>query len=148
MSYFGVLKVGATCIPVDPESRVDEIVNFVRAGDAAGIVLSSEMLREYEGLREKLDAIELNETKIWLYDDIFAITDEENLKISGSLNYLHVFPRKTVASLIFTSGTTGQPKGVMLSHKNFHQHDLDVVFDLRHDHQRWCFVGSAVTSHL
>src|SRR6267378_693702 len=51
MSYFGVLKAGASCIPVDPESRVDEIVNFVRAGDAAGIILSSEMLHAYEGLR-------------------------------------------------------------------------------------------------
>jgi len=131
MSYFGVLKVGATCIPVDPESRVDEIVNFVRAGDAAGIVLSSEMLREYEGLREKLDAIELNETKIWLYDDIFAITDEE-IEDQRIAQLPARVPAQTVASLIFTSGTTGQPKGVMLSHKNFTSMTsmLSSIFDM------------------
>ncbi len=35
MTYFGVLKAGASCIPVDPESSTEEIVNFARAGDAA-----------------------------------------------------------------------------------------------------------------
>src|SRR6267378_4106569 len=40
MSYFGVLKTGASCIPVDPESSTDEIINFVRAGEVAGIIIS------------------------------------------------------------------------------------------------------------
>src|SRR3712207_8101026 len=26
ISYFGVLKAGATCVPVDPESKTDELV--------------------------------------------------------------------------------------------------------------------------
>src|SRR6185436_1194065 len=30
MTYFGVLKAGATCIPVDPESTTEEVVNFAR----------------------------------------------------------------------------------------------------------------------
>ncbi len=43
MTYFGVLKTGASCIPVDPESSVDEIVNFARAGEAAGIIISTKL---------------------------------------------------------------------------------------------------------
>ncbi|HVQ38931.1 MAG TPA: SDR family oxidoreductase, partial [Pyrinomonadaceae bacterium] len=43
MSYFGVLKTGASCIPVDPESSLDEIVNFARAGEAAGIIISEKL---------------------------------------------------------------------------------------------------------
>src|SRR2546425_465723 len=47
MTYFGVLKAGATCIPVDPESSTDEIMNFARAGDAAAIVLSEKLAQEH-----------------------------------------------------------------------------------------------------
>ena len=36
MTYFGVLKAGATCIPCDPESSTSEILNFARAGNACG----------------------------------------------------------------------------------------------------------------
>ncbi len=35
MAYFGVLKAGASCIPVDPEISTDEIINFADAGDAS-----------------------------------------------------------------------------------------------------------------
>src|SRR5919199_1398017 len=38
MTYFGVLKAGATCIPCDPESSTNEILNFARAGNAAGMI--------------------------------------------------------------------------------------------------------------
>ena len=34
-AMLGVLKAGATCIPVDPESSTEEITNFARAGNAA-----------------------------------------------------------------------------------------------------------------
>src|SRR6267378_6337504 len=40
MTYFGVLRAGATCIPVDPESSAKEVVNFARAGEVAGIIIS------------------------------------------------------------------------------------------------------------
>src|SRR5205807_3521355 len=63
MTYFGVLKAGATCIRVDPESSSDEIVNFARAGDASGIVISAKLLEEHERLREKLNAANLNNVR-------------------------------------------------------------------------------------
>jgi long-chain acyl-CoA synthetase len=40
LTYFGILKTGATAIPIDPASSVDEIVNFARAGEASAIVFS------------------------------------------------------------------------------------------------------------
>ncbi|HXI23871.1 MAG TPA: hypothetical protein VNG71_08340, partial [Pyrinomonadaceae bacterium] len=40
LTYFGILKAGATAIPIDPASSVAEIVNFARAGEASAIVLS------------------------------------------------------------------------------------------------------------
>jgi long-chain acyl-CoA synthetase len=118
MSYFGVLKAGATCIPVDPQSTTDELVNFARAGSAAGIILSEELDREHPELKEKLVEAGLNETRLWRFAEIFALPDEATEDVRIALLPQRV-PAQGIASLIFTSGTTGHPKGVMLSHRNF-----------------------------
>ncbi|HVG31943.1 MAG TPA: AMP-binding protein [Pyrinomonadaceae bacterium] len=117
MTYFGVVKAGATCIPVDPESTTDEVITFARAGAAAGIVLSEEMLREHTDLAERLKEAGMENVRIWRFDEVFALPDQqtEDQRIALLPARVHA---QSVASLIFTSGTTGSPKGVMLSHRN------------------------------
>src|SRR5687768_5118365 len=130
MSYFGVLKTGASCIPVDPESSTDEIINFARAGDAAGIILSAKTDEENPELRNRLREEGLA-PKVWTYDEVFALIDEQTED-----QRLALLPQRitaqSLASLIFTSGTTGRPKGVMLSHRNLTSmvSMLSSVFDM------------------
>jgi len=117
ISYFGILKTGATAIPIDPASSVDEIVNFARAGEASAIVLSAKLADENPDLAKRLKKEKLK-ISVWTLDEVFEIQSEiEEAKRNALL------PNKilsnNVASLIFTSGTTGMPKAVMLSHKNF-----------------------------
>src|SRR5213079_3574896 len=50
MTYFGVLKAGATCIPIDPDSSTKEVVNFIDAGEASGIVISAKLKEEHAAL--------------------------------------------------------------------------------------------------
>src|SRR5205085_7304628 len=49
MTYFGILKAGATAIPIDPASTVDEIITFAKTGEASAIVLSPKMDGENPG---------------------------------------------------------------------------------------------------
>src|SRR5918911_13919 len=118
MTYFGVLKAGATCVPLDPESMTGEVVNFARASGATGLVISAEMDEQHPDLRERLDEEGLDATRIWRFDEVFALPPQEVEDRRIALLPARV-QAQSVASLIFTSGTTGTPKGVMLSHRNF-----------------------------
>ncbi|HYO91624.1 MAG TPA: AMP-binding protein, partial [Pyrinomonadaceae bacterium] len=131
MSYFGVLKAGATCIPVDPESSTDEILNFARAGDASGIILSEEMFDKHPGLSERLREASLTEMRIWRFAEVFAMPDQQTEDQRIALLPPRV-QAQSITSLIFTSGTTGQPKGVMLSHRNLTSMTsmLSSIFDM------------------
>ena len=113
MTYFGILKAGATAVPIDPASSVEEIVSFAKASEATAIVVSPKLSDENPELAEKLKGV-----SVWTFDAVFEMPDEVE-----EAKRLALLPPKvlgnTVASLIFTSGTTGKPKAVMLSHKNF-----------------------------
>src|SRR5256885_542573 len=108
MTYFGVIKAGATCIPVDPESSTDEVINFARAGNASGIVISDKLKQERSSLPEQLNAAGLSHVKLWTFDEVFELTDEQTETDRTALLPSRV-TAQSVASLIFTSGTTGRP---------------------------------------
>jgi len=130
MTYFGVLKTGASCIPVDPESSVEEIINFARAGEAAGIVLSEKLHQQHAALPQRLAEAGLSPS-LWTFEQVFALPDEQTEDERIALLPARV-TAQSLASLIFTSGTTGRPKGVMLSHRNLTSmvSMLSSVFDM------------------
>ncbi|MBL4672285.1 MAG: AMP-binding protein, partial [Arenicella sp.] len=98
-------KLGAVLVPIDIGLPVERAAQLVEEADFTMIVSESDSL-------EVLPTYELNFIGLCCLDEIgddLAAASDENLGIVVSEDQL--------AYMIFTSGTTGKPKGVMVSYK-------------------------------
>jgi long-chain acyl-CoA synthetase len=136
ITYFGILKAGAVVVPVDWQSTADEVQNLASWAQARAVVLSDKVrerltgLIDGDGVGRGIDAL-VGDAEVVRFDELLA----EEPKVSPSA-IVHHARADELASLIFTSGTTGRPKGVMLSHRNFSSllSKLAGVFDIdKHD---------------
>lgn len=134
IAYFAILQAGGTVVPLDKELSGAEVANLARVSGARALVVSrkvAERLCADLGLGVPLDDEAEGERTAahgalerWLAEQKaeLGLVAFDELLTEPEVSPGAVVPAiksDSVASLIFTSGTTGQPKGVMLSHKNF-----------------------------
>jgi long-chain acyl-CoA synthetase len=119
MSYFGIILAGATVVPVDVDLSEREMTNIARASEAKGVIASAKLARAIAGGANGKsngangDGSAHFPAAIWPLEEVFARAHET---VPGKRAQRKP---EDVASIIFTSGTTGRPKGVILTDRNF-----------------------------
>lgn len=115
IGFFGVLKAGATAVPVDKELSEAEVVNVARRSGAAVCLVSEEAAAHLPGLHK---ALALAQVATQVHSLAQAMAGDDAFE-DGIGPVKRTAGPDEIASLIFTSGTTGTPRGVMLTHRNF-----------------------------
>jgi len=137
--WYGITGVGAIYHTLNPRLFAEQIEYIVNHAEDRVIFVDATFLPVLEPIRDKLSSVE----------KIIVLTDEDHLpstslnveiyenwlaRVDDDIEWLKV-DEAAAAGLCYTSGTTGNPKGVLYSHRSNVLHALAVnqadVFGLR-----------------
>ncbi len=124
-AYFACAKLGAIYVPLNFRARADELAFMINDSESTVVFVGNryaplieEVRGDLKGLKhvvnlgDKLDGLKHYESILAEAPDDEPFTDIED---------------NDLTILMFTAGTTGSPKGVMLAHQNFSEYVLNNV---------------------
>src|SRR5271170_7721437 len=133
-AYFGVLEAGATLLPLNIRLAPDELTYILN--DSGATILFLE-----EGFTDLVDSFRQRLTSVKSY---VLLSGKPSAPWFAAQNYDQLlaaatpyrpdpmdFDENAVAELFYTSGTSANPKGVMLTHRNVYLHAVHVCLGLQ-----------------
>ncbi len=132
-AYLAILRIGAVVVLLNPRYRALELTHILRDSDAVAILVPVEFeefryLPMIEAMRADLLGLHHVITVGEESDPVVMNLDTQMARASGrSVPEADIDPAQDLAFLMYTSGTTGKPKGAMITHQGFVRTTLAAV---------------------
>ena len=133
-SYFGIVTGDNIAVPLDASLPEDEITELINRADCEALFVSPKLVNIIKASSANCPKLR----DIWymseytpegIIDESFKVDSIYNLMSLGTLTSSLPSPSEDdLATIIFTSGTTGKSKGVMLTHKNLYDNVVNVDY--------------------
>ena len=104
IAYFGIISLGAVAVPLDVALTPQQAIIIEDSADAKIALFDEEAVAAFGHVLE-VPVLDLH-TVVRESPELEQLSQRPNLQVDS------------IASILYTSGTTGDPKGVMLSHGN------------------------------
>ncbi|MBX7174662.1 MAG: long-chain fatty acid--CoA ligase [Pyrinomonadaceae bacterium] len=138
MVYYGILKAGAAVVPLNVLFSPREIAYHLADSDAKAVFVfeGTPELPIAQTVKKGFDEVESCEHLIVMTANPAAPSPLEGHKTLGQILFtqsdsFQMYPTKPddTCAILYTSGTTGQPKGAELTHSNIYYNAI-VAFNL------------------
>ena len=127
-SELGMLYAGGVNVPLSIKLTDNEIVFRVEHSQARFLIVSANFLNRVRGIEGRIGGVEkiivihsdINEGKYVSFELLQREGEIWRGKHKELLNHrIHVVTEDDLVNISYTSGTTAEPKGIMLSHRNY-----------------------------
>jgi fatty-acyl-CoA synthase len=137
-AYYGVVEAGAVLLPLNIRLAAQELAFILNDSGASVLFLQSCFLGLFESFRFKLNTV-----KAFYSLDAGAQADRLSAQnyealLSGAPAHradIMQVDENSLAELFYTSGTSAEPKGVMLTHRNIYLHALNAALAMHTDNE-------------
>jgi len=115
IAFFGALRAGMIPVPTSSLLKADEVNFLIKDSGARAIVSAPQLLTTLQA-----DAMRAISVRVFLTADNppDALSFDRALEEHQPLPEIHAAAKDTPAYLVYTSGTTGYPKGVLHAHRS------------------------------
>ncbi len=116
ISYFAIVKIGAVAVPLNFMLKSDELKFILEDSQSVCLIAQGYFLDVAKNLRLRLDTLRLLVMIQEKHEDatknFYDLIKNRQLKSNIEVD------ENEPAAILYTSGTTGHPKGAILTHKN------------------------------
>ena len=129
-AWFAIMGMGAACHTLNPRLTADQTSAMLRQSHAQVLIVSSDLLplaRDIDSMIPLRHILTIDGDTTERHQDTTLRSLEALLVDAKKTVVWGGFDENTASGLCFTSGTTGQPKGVIYTHRSSYLHTLRLL---------------------
>ncbi len=156
-TFISVISTNGTIVPLDKDLKDETLIDFMNIAEVSAVIYTENFNNRLINYKDKLPTVEYFFPIADYSEDCSAeyvipyskaLEDGEALRNGGNTSFTDIdIDINHLGAILFTSGTTGTSKGVMLTHKNFVAAANGSVQSMTHFNENNVFVDCLPMNH-